>query len=85
MSTATRPRFTAKANPHLGKSTVMTARIPDRILKELDEMVAHGRPGVVTRTDAVQDAIGLWLIMEQDALVRESMDESRRQREVESA
>lgn len=66
-----RPRFTAKANTNLGKTSVVTARIPDRIRQEVDEVVASGRPGITTLTDAVQDALGLWLIMEENDVLAE--------------
>lgn len=71
----TRHRFTAKDNPQMGDDNeVVTFRLPKTVKAELDTMVAEGnRPGIGTRTDALQDAVGVWLLLESRAIVEEQL------------
>lgn len=61
-----RPRFTARQYPHLSGDTVpVTVRYPRAILEHIDRLV--GRPGIRTRTDALQDAAVVWALLEEQA------------------
>jgi hypothetical protein len=76
-----RHRFTAKENPQMGiDNVVVTFRLPKTVLYELDTMVTEGnRPGIGTRTDALQDAVGVWLLLESRAIVEEQLSSNGHQ------
>ena len=62
----TRPRWTTRANPHLaGDTVVLTFRCPRPVANVIDGLVAARRPGIDTRTDALQDAVVLWARLEE--------------------
>lgn len=64
-----RQRMTVRANPELGGDlVVVTARVPKATATRLDAIVGAGVLGIATRTDAVQDALGVWLALEEHAL-----------------
>lgn len=60
-----RRRYTARANPHLAGDTVpVTVRFPRSVLEVVDGLVGT-RPGIETRTDALQDAAVVWVLLEE--------------------
>jgi hypothetical protein len=64
-----RPRLTVRANPELaGDTVILTARVPKEYAARLDAVVAQAPGGIATRTDAVQDALGVWLLLEENVL-----------------
>lgn len=63
-----RPRLTVRANRDIGGDLmVLTFRAPKDYTARLDAIVATGHNGIATRTDALQDALGVWLLLEEQA------------------
>lgn len=61
-----RRRYTVRENPGLAGDSVMLAfRCPKPVAASLDELVAEGRPGIESRTDALQDAVVVWQLLEE--------------------
>lgn len=68
-----RRRYTARANPGLqGETVPWSVRMPKAVADEVDAMIARGRPGIETRSDAVQDAVVVWAMLEEAAEHREN-------------
>jgi Arc/MetJ-type ribon-helix-helix transcriptional regulator len=57
-----RERKTRRTDPdQLGRTVNITARLSEAQVEAVDSAVDSGIPGIRTRTDAIQDALSLWL------------------------
>lgn len=61
-----RPRHTARTDPRPGALVPVSFRLHPDVLAVLDVAVARRRPDICTRTEALQDAVAVWLMMELD-------------------
>jgi hypothetical protein len=62
---AERRRYTAKAFPSMAGDTVSRSfRLPVAVDALLTAEIEKGKPGIASRTDALQDAVVVWLMLE---------------------
>lgn len=59
-----RTRFTARNFPNLGQTKVVSVRVPASVLERF-ERAAEAAEGIETRTDALQDAMVVWTLLEE--------------------
>jgi hypothetical protein len=65
---AERRRYTVKAFPAMAGDTVTRSfRLPRSVDDLLTAEIAKGKPGIESRTDALQDAVVVWLMTEGEA------------------
>lgn len=57
-----RPRWTNRTTGHSGPTTTVCVRLAPEDVKFIDSRL--GRPDLRTRTDALQDAVKLWIVLE---------------------
>jgi hypothetical protein len=71
MSTAKvtdRRRYTTKSFPAMkGETDPLSFRCPRAVVELLDAEIAKEKPGIANRTDALQDAVVVWLMIENEA------------------
>lgn len=63
----TRRRYTVKSFPAMAGETISRSfRLPVAVDALLNAEIAKQKPGIATRTDALQDAVVCWLMIENE-------------------
>jgi hypothetical protein len=58
-------RYTSRANPKLhGDTVTVSFRLARPVAELLELEVAKGKDGIENRSDALQDAVVIWLMLE---------------------
>jgi len=60
-----RPRVTLRSMRYKGKTVVVSARLPENLIAALDQAVDSRISQIDTRSDAICDALALWLAIEE--------------------